>query len=144
MPQQSTASVLEALHGSAAGAKRSADGPASTSCQQSYQQLARPPVYADRAQLANGRTYLCWFLHRLLDLRRSDVEACAQLAGCADGDIAWALPHGSNEYSPFWYLMLPSEAHARRVAERSLLTRVRTACTGVRASSLHWCKALAH
>lgn len=77
-------------------------------------------------QAAQKNWYLCYFIHHLLNFRISDVESVVEMLGCPLEDIAWRRPHGDAEVSPFWYLRLPSEDLARRVADRTMLTRVRT------------------
>jgi len=36
--------------------------------------------------------FLCWFLHRYLDFRLPEAEACAEAEGCG-GTLAWCAPH---------------------------------------------------
>ena len=59
-------------------------------------------------------------IHRLLDFRRPDIEAVASMLGF---DIAWRRPYGNDEFSPYWYIRLPSEEAAVKMAERTILTR---------------------
>ena len=68
---------------------------------------------------------LCYFVHRHLDFRKSDVESVAKLMGCTgDRSTSWDLPFGGNAESPYWYLNVPDEAKAREIAERSVLMKV--------------------
>lgn len=39
---------------------------------------------------APGTWYLCWFLHRYLDFRLPEAEACAEAEGC-QGKLAWCV-----------------------------------------------------
>lgn len=75
------------------------------------------------AVITTEQHYLCYFLHRLLDFRIPEVESLAQGAGCHPQDVQWKAPVGGDAWSPFWYLKLPSEAVAQRIASRSLLVR---------------------
>ncbi|KAK9096379.1 hypothetical protein Sjap_021876 [Stephania japonica] len=74
--------------------------------------------------------YLCVFFHRLLDYRRAEVEALAELFGAFDdgvGDdhhqLQWKLPERHHPDSPFHLVNLPSEDAARNIANRSLLVK---------------------
>ncbi len=67
--------------------------------------------------------YLCHFLHRHLDFRRSELESLAALAGV--GPLWWDAPLGGQPLSPFWRVHLPNDDAARRVAERALLLKAR-------------------
>ncbi|GAB4855310.1 hypothetical protein Ancab_023929 [Ancistrocladus abbreviatus] len=78
--------------------------------------------------------YLCVFYHRLLDYRKPEVEALAELFG-AFGDevdhhnhnqsrsLEWRLPEDYHTDSPFHYVDLPSEDIARKIANRSILVK---------------------
>ncbi len=66
--------------------------------------------------------YLCHFLHRHLDFRRSELESLAVLAGV--GPLRWEPPPGGHPLSPFWRVELPGDDAARRVAERAMLLKV--------------------
>lgn len=74
--------------------------------------------------------YLCVFYHRLLDYRKSEVEALAQLFGAFDEEedqqnpkehcfLEWRLPQHHHPDSPFHFVNLPSEDVARKIANRS-------------------------
>ncbi|KAF8404389.1 hypothetical protein HHK36_009272 [Tetracentron sinense] len=74
--------------------------------------------------------YLCVFFHRLLDYRRPEVEALAELFGAfgeENGDIKrsleWRLPEHHHHDSPFHFVDLPSDDVARRIANRSILVK---------------------
>ncbi|KAF9612363.1 hypothetical protein IFM89_039081 [Coptis chinensis] len=72
--------------------------------------------------------YLCVFFHRLLDYRRPEVEALAQLFGAfEDGDdkntLDWKLPELHHPDSPFHLVNLPSEDIAKSIANRSILVK---------------------
>ncbi|KAJ4953716.1 hypothetical protein NE237_030548 [Protea cynaroides] len=75
--------------------------------------------------------YLCVFYHRLLDYRRPEVEALAELFGAfgEDGDnsprrsLEWKLPKNHHSDSPFHLVNLPSEDIARKIANRSILVK---------------------
>ncbi|KAG9151847.1 hypothetical protein Leryth_002115 [Lithospermum erythrorhizon] len=63
--------------------------------------------------------YLCVFFHRLLDYRRPEVEALADLFGAfEDCPLEWKLPQNYHFDSPFHFVNLPSEDVARNVAHR--------------------------
>ena len=66
---------------------------------------------------------MCYFLHRWIDFRKAEVEACASVAGVHAP--VWRGPFGSQPLSPFWYLQLPSDAVAAQIADRALLIKVR-------------------
>lgn len=65
---------------------------------------------------------MCYFLHRWIDFRKAEVEACASMAGVHSP--VWRAPFGSQPLSPFWYLWLPSDAVAEQIADRALLIKV--------------------
>lgn len=79
--------------------------------------------------------FLCVFYHRLLDYRRPEVEALAELFGAfkqvklgEDGTFStqildWELPEKHHIDSPFHFLSLPSEEIARNIANRSILVK---------------------
>lgn len=73
--------------------------------------------------------YLCVFFHRLLDYRRPEVEALAELFGAFEQDgtdsksLEWKLPELHHPDSPFHFVNLPSEDIARNVANRSILVK---------------------
>eukprot|EP00891_Asterochloris_glomerata_P003993 jgi/Astpho2/3993/e_gw1.00063.101.1_t len=64
---------------------------------------------------------MCYFLHRWIDFRKAEVEACASMAGVHSP--VWRAPFGSQPLSPFWYLWLPSDAVAEQIADRALLIK---------------------
>ena len=66
--------------------------------------------------------YLAYFMHRHLDFRRQELRALADLHGCGD-TVRWRKPFGDIEHSPLWYVWLPSDALAAKIAERSILTK---------------------
>lgn len=70
----------------------------------------------------SSERYLCYFLHRHLDFRLSEVESVAAMYGCSS--LKWHEPFGGGKYSPFWYVDLPSQEIARQIAARSLLVKV--------------------
>ncbi|KAG9439783.1 hypothetical protein H6P81_019948 [Aristolochia fimbriata] len=73
--------------------------------------------------------FLCVFYHRLLDYRRAEVEALAELFGAFadtpedDRRLQWKLPDDHHPDSPFHFVWLPSEEIARNVANRSILVK---------------------
>ncbi|KAL8166446.1 hypothetical protein V2J09_007945 [Rumex salicifolius] len=75
--------------------------------------------------------YLCVFFHRLLDYRRPEVEALAELFGAfeqedgtySDRALQWKLPDRCHLDSPFHFVHLPSEDIARNIAARSILVK---------------------
>ncbi|KAK9167111.1 hypothetical protein Scep_002302 [Stephania cephalantha] len=72
--------------------------------------------------------YLCVFFHRLLDYRRAEVEALAELFGAFDDHqlqrpLQWKLPENHHPDSPFHFVNLPSEELTRNIANRSLLVK---------------------
>lgn len=69
--------------------------------------------------------YLCYFRHRLLDFRAAEIKALAAMVGCDASQVHLQLPYGGHEALPFWYLTLPSELAAIRIADRAVLLRVR-------------------
>jgi hypothetical protein len=68
--------------------------------------------------------YLLVFPHRLVDFRLPELEAVAQVAGCKPGEMQLLEPYGGERLSPFWYMTVPSEDIARKIAERAVLLRV--------------------
>ncbi|XP_065850098.1 uncharacterized protein [Euphorbia lathyris] len=66
--------------------------------------------------------YLCVFFHRLLDYRKPEVEALAQLFGVSDS-LEWKLPLYHHPDSPFHFVNLPNEDLARNIANRSILVK---------------------
>ncbi|ERN19925.1 hypothetical protein AMTRI_Chr11g100690 [Amborella trichopoda] len=79
--------------------------------------------------------FLCVFYHRLLDFRRPEVEALAELLLKTDSNqegggshgsqflVEWRLPENHHPDSPFHFVSLPSEDIARKIAQRSLLVK---------------------
>lgn len=76
--------------------------------------------------------FLCVFYHRLLDYRRPEVEALAELFGAFGDDdpgapkhhnLEWNLPEEYHPDSPFHFVSLPSEDIARSIASRSILVK---------------------
>lgn len=76
------------------------------------------------APSTSGKEYLAFFIHRLLDFRRPELESVANSVGCKDEQLQWRAPAGDVEHSPFWYLTLPSEDVAVEVSKRMILTKV--------------------
>ena len=66
---------------------------------------------------------MCYFLHRWIDFRKAEIEACASMAGVHTP--VWRAPFGLQPLSPFWYLRLPSDAVAAQIADRALLIKVK-------------------
>jgi hypothetical protein len=63
--------------------------------------------------------FLCYFLHRYLDFRLPEAEACAELEGCSKS-IAWCAP---SPYPPL-HLRLTQELDLRAAhAEKQAPTR---------------------
>ncbi|XP_010694965.2 uncharacterized protein LOC104907696 [Beta vulgaris subsp. vulgaris] len=74
--------------------------------------------------------YLCVFFHRLLDYRKSEVEALAELFGAFtdpnNGEnhyLHWKLPDDFHPDCPFHFVNIPSEDIARNIAHRSILVK---------------------
>ncbi|GMH13220.1 hypothetical protein Nepgr_015061 [Nepenthes gracilis] len=72
--------------------------------------------------------YLCVFYHRLLDYRKPEVQALAELFGAFGDDdksrsLEWRLPKEYHPDSPFHFVNLPSEDIARNIANRSILVK---------------------
>jgi hypothetical protein len=69
--------------------------------------------------------YLVYFCHRHLDFRLPEIEALLDGAGYGGAvKDRWRQPFGGRFYSPFWYLRLPSDYAAQKIAERSILLKV--------------------
>ena len=69
-------------------------------------------------------TYLAYFAQSLLDFRRAEFEALAELSGgCPRGAVEWGAPRDGDPESPYWFVTLPSRRVARFVAERAVLLR---------------------
>lgn len=51
------------------------------------------------------------------------MESIANMVGCPTSELSWTKPYGGDEFSPFWYLTLPSEDIAKKIADRSILIR---------------------
>lgn len=73
--------------------------------------------------------YMCVFFHRLLDYRKPEVEALAQLFGAFADDnngdshsVQWKLPDNFHPDNPFHFVNIPSEDIARDIAKRSELS----------------------
>lgn len=79
--------------------------------------------------------YLCHFLHRHLDFRRSDLESAAALLGY--GPLQWQEPPGGNPLSPFWRVWLPDDEAARHIMQRSMLLKV--VCCSMQQPCAAWC-----
>ncbi|XP_047315113.1 tRNA (guanine(10)-N2)-methyltransferase homolog [Impatiens glandulifera] len=86
--------------------------------------------------------YFCVFYHRLLDFRKPEVEALAEMFGAFDHSndnvdeenqisnggprnhsLKWRLPCNHHQDTPFHYVDLPSEEIARSIAQRSILVK---------------------
>ena len=68
--------------------------------------------------------YLCYFLHRLLDYRLPEIEALAKLHGNGDEakvgqGLQWKQAPGHHPDTPFYYVNLPNEDIARKIATQS-------------------------
>ena len=76
------------------------------------------------------RRYMCHFFHRFLGFRIQEAEALAHMPGSSTApqsvppDSSWQLPDGASRLSPLWYLTLPSDVAAEKLAGRSLLIKV--------------------
>ncbi|EFJ46403.1 hypothetical protein VOLCADRAFT_62647 [Volvox carteri f. nagariensis] len=79
---------------------------------------------ADDIPSTSGREYLAYFVHRLLEFRKPELESLAQTVGCKAEEIRWRAPAGDVEHSPFWYLTLPSEDAALQISKRMILTKM--------------------
>ncbi|XP_021713615.1 tRNA (guanine(10)-N2)-methyltransferase homolog [Chenopodium quinoa] len=74
--------------------------------------------------------YMCVFFHRLLDYRKPEVEALAELFGAFAQDnngeihsLEWKLPKNFHPDNPFHFVNIPSEDIARNIAKRSILVK---------------------
>ncbi|CAI0375706.1 unnamed protein product [Linum tenue] len=69
--------------------------------------------------------YLCVFFHRLLDYRRPEVEALAELfqPNKSNEPLKWRVPEDHHPDSPFHFVNLSSDDVARDIANRSLLVK---------------------
>ncbi|KAI3921799.1 hypothetical protein MKX01_005488 [Papaver californicum] len=73
--------------------------------------------------------YLCVFFHRLLDYRKSEVEALAKLFGAFESEeesfhsLEWKFPQHHHPDCPYHFVNLPSEQTASNVAKRSILVK---------------------
>ncbi|XP_010546056.1 PREDICTED: tRNA (guanine(10)-N2)-methyltransferase homolog [Tarenaya hassleriana] len=70
--------------------------------------------------------YLCVFYHRLLDFRKPEVEALADLFGALGEEsesLQWRLPQHHHPDSPFHFVHLPSDDIACSIANRSILVK---------------------
>jgi hypothetical protein len=76
---------------------------------------------------ATTKRYLCYFLHRLLDLRVPELVALADMYGVPD--VRCEAPAGPNgDVCPFWYVHLPNDQVAAQIVARAVLTRVSCCC----------------
>ncbi|KAL3693576.1 hypothetical protein R1sor_007227 [Riccia sorocarpa] len=67
--------------------------------------------------------FLCYFLHRLLDYRIPEVESLARLFLGEKVDLKWRQSPYHHPDSPFYFIDLPSEDIARKIASRSVLLK---------------------
>ncbi|KAG7626655.1 putative tRNA (guanine(10)-N(2))-methyltransferase [Arabidopsis thaliana] len=70
--------------------------------------------------------FLCVFYHRLLDFRKPEVEALAELFGeeiAENESLQWRLPENHHNDTPFHFVQLSSEEIARNIAKRSILVK---------------------
>lgn len=70
--------------------------------------------------------FLCVFYHRLLDFRKPEVEALAELFGeeiAENESLQWCLPENHHNDTPFHFVQLSSEEIARNIAKRSILVK---------------------
>lgn len=70
--------------------------------------------------------FLCVFYHRLLDFRKPEVEALAELFGeeiAENESLQWRLPEHHHNDTPFHFVQLSSEEIARNIAKRSILVK---------------------
>ncbi|GLC40262.1 hypothetical protein PLESTB_001633100 [Pleodorina starrii] len=81
-------------------------------------------AHDDGAPSTSGKEYLNYFVHRLLEFRRPEIESLAKTVGCKDEEVQWRAPAGDVELSPFWYLTLPSEEAAIQISKRMILTKM--------------------
>lgn len=66
--------------------------------------------------------FLCVFYHRLLDFRKPEVEALAELFGeeiAENESLQWRLPEHHHNDTPFHFVQLSSEEIASNIAKRS-------------------------
>ena len=64
--------------------------------------------------------FQCVFYHRLLDFRKPEVEALAELFG-EDESLQWRLPEHHHNDTPFHFVQLSSEEIAQNIAKRSMI-----------------------
>ncbi|BBN04731.1 tRNA (guanine10-N2)-methyltransferase [Marchantia polymorpha subsp. ruderalis] len=67
--------------------------------------------------------FLCYFLHRLLDYRKPEIESLAKLFLGENAELKWKQSPHHHEDSPFYFIDLPSEDVARQIASRSVLLK---------------------
>ncbi|CAM6108617.1 unnamed protein product [Calypogeia fissa] len=68
--------------------------------------------------------YLCYFLHRLLDYRLPEVESLAKVFSGKDCfEVRWKQSSDHHPDSPFYYVWLPSDDVAQKIASRSVLVK---------------------
>lgn len=69
--------------------------------------------------------FLCVFYHRLLDFRKPEVEALAELFGeeiAENESLQWRLPEHHHNDTPFHFVQLSSEEIAKNIAKRSRIS----------------------
>ena len=71
----------------------------------------------------SGREYLAYFMHRHLDFRLAEVDSLMEALGVPSAPGRWRQPYGGQQYSPFWYLTLPSDEVARQLTQKSILLK---------------------
>ena len=71
----------------------------------------------------SGREYLAYFMHRHLDFRLAEVDSLMEGLGLSQAPSRWRQPYGGQQYSPFWYLKLPSDEVARQLTRKSILLK---------------------
>ena len=71
----------------------------------------------------SGREYLAYFMHRHLDFRLAEVDSLMEGLGLPSVPSRWREPYGGQQYSPFWYLTVPSDEVARQLMQKSILLK---------------------
>ena len=85
---------------------------------------ARSNGQASTSGASDQPTYLLVFPHRLLDFRIPELESVAELAGCKPGELKLLEPFGGEPLAPYWYMTVPSEDIAKKIASRAVLLKV--------------------
>lgn len=105
---------------------------------------ARSNGQASTSGASDQPTYLLVFPHRLLDFRIPELESVAELAGCKPGELKLLEPFGGEPLAPYWYMTVPSEDIAKKIAARAVLLKVGQLLHLQGAVSLHTAQLIAY